>query len=81
MPYYIFSLILTNNSDLEIESTLNVLENLIDARGLKEEDLDTIGEILSNLEGALEVTKLINEGSTQKDALNSFMKRVISVGK
>jgi len=73
--------ILNNNTDLEIESTLNVLENLIDARGLKEEDLDTIGEILSNLEGALEVTKLINEGSTQKDALNSFMKRVISVGK
>lgn len=73
--------ILNNNTDLEIESTLNVLENLIDARGLKEEDLDTIGEILSNLEGALEVTKLINEGSTQKDALNSFMNRVISVGK
>ena len=73
--------ILNNNTDLEIESTLNVLENLIDARGLKEEDLDTIGEVLSNLEGALEVTKLINEGSTQKDALNSFMKRVISVGK
>lgn len=73
--------ILDNNTTIEIESTLNVLENLIDARGLKEEDLDTIGEILSNLEGALEVAKLIDEGSTQKDALNTFMKRVISVGK
>ncbi len=73
--------ILDNNTNVEIESTLNVLENLIDARGLKEEDLDTIGEVLSNLEGALEVGKLIDEGSTQKDALNSFMKRVISVGK
>lgn len=73
--------ILDNNTNIEIESTLNVLENLIDARGLKEEDLDTIGEILSNLEGALEVAKLIDEGSTQKDALNTFMKRVISVGK
>ena len=73
--------ILDNNTNIEIESTLNVLENLIDARGLKEEDLDTIGEILSNLEGALEVAKLIDEGSTQKDALNNFMKRVISVGK
>lgn len=73
--------ILDNNTNIEIENTLNVLENLIDARGLKEEDLDTIGEILSNLEGALEVTKLIDKGSLQKDALNSFMKRVISVGK
>ena len=51
------------------------------SRFVKEEDLDTIGEILSNLEGALEVAKLIDEGSTQKDALNTFMKRVISVGK
>ena len=73
--------ILDNNTNVEIENTLNVLENLIDARGLKEEDLDTIGEILSNLEGALEVTKLIDKGFLQKDALNSFMKRVIAVGK
>ena len=36
---------------------------------------------MSNMEGALEVQKLIKNGMTQKEALNSFMKRVTSVGK
>lgn len=64
-----------------IEETLLVLEKLIDARGIKEEELDVIGELISNLEGSLEVQKLINEGMSQKDALNTFMKRVTSIGK
>ena len=36
---------------------------------------------MSNMEGALEVQKLIKGGMTQKEALNDFMKRVTSVGK
>lgn len=64
-----------------IEETLTVLEDLIDARGLKDEELDVIGELMSNMEGALEVQKLIKGGMTQKEALNDFMKRVTSVGK
>ena len=64
-----------------IEETLLVLEKLIDARGIKEEELDVIGEIMSNLEGSLEVKKLIDKGMSQKDALNTFMKRVTSIGK
>ena len=43
-----------------VEETLLVLEKLIDARGIKEEELDVIGEIMSNLEGSLEVKKLID---------------------
>ena len=64
-----------------VEETLLVLEKLIDARGIKEEELDVIGELISNLEGSLEVKKLIDEGMSQKDALNTFMKRVTSIGK
>lgn len=64
-----------------IEETLTVFEDLIDARGLKDDELDVIGELMSNMEGALEVEKLIKEGKTQKEALNDFMKRVMSVGK
>ncbi len=64
-----------------IEETLTVFEDLIDARGIKDEELDVIGELISNLEGALEVEKLIKEGMTQKEALNTFMKRVSSIGK
>ena len=70
----------TNDSDY-ITETLEVLENLCDARGIKDEELDVIGELMSNMEGALEVQNLIDEGMTQKEALNTFMKRVMSVGK
>ena len=69
-----------NNDQDYIEETLTVLEDLIDARGIEDVELDAIGEIMSNLEGALEVQKLINEGKTQKEALNIFMKRVTTIG-
>jgi hypothetical protein len=68
-----------NDEDFIVE-TLEVFEDLIDARGLKDEELDVIGELMSNMEGALEVEKLIKEGMTQKEALNDFMKRVMSIG-
>jgi|TARA_B110000285_G_scaffold199159_1_gene232126 hypothetical protein len=64
-----------------IEETLTVFEDLIDARGIKDEELDVIGELMSNMEGALEVQKLIKKGMSQKEALNSFMNRVTSIGK
>jgi len=70
-----------NNDEDYITETLEVFEDLIDARGIKDEELDVIGELMSNMEGALEVQKLIREGKTQKEALNEFMKRVMSVGK
>jgi len=69
-----------NDQDYIVE-TLEVLEDLIDARGIKDEELDVIGELMSNMEGALEVQKMINDGESQKEALNAFMKRVMSVGK
>ena len=69
------------NDEDYITETLEVFEDLIDARGLKDEELDVIGELMSNMEGALEVQKLIKGGMTQKEALNDFMKRVMSVGK
>ena len=69
------------NDEDYITETLEVFEDLIDARGIKDEELDVIGELMSNMEGALEVQKLIKEGKTQKEALNEFMKRVTSIGK
>lgn len=70
-----------NNDADYIHETLEVFEDLIDARGIKDEELDVIGELMSNMEGALEVKNLIDEGMTQKEALNAFMKRVTSIGK
>ncbi|MEK9782891.1 MAG: hypothetical protein VW266_08105 [Flavobacteriales bacterium] len=57
--------------------TVEVLISLADAKGIKDEELDVIGELISNLEGAIEVKKQIKEGSPQKEALNAFMQRVV----
>ncbi len=64
-----------NDEDFVIE-TMEVLENLIEAPGIKDEELDVIGELLSNFSGALEVHAEIKSGKAKRDALNDFMKRV-----
>ncbi len=65
-----------NDQDYIIE-TIEVLENLTEVPSLKDEELDVIGELISNMYGALEVQKLMKEGATQKEALNGFMQRVL----
>ena len=72
---HIVSFIEENDEDYVVE-TMETLENLIDAPGLKDEELDVIGELLSNFSGAIEVHKEITSGATKRDALNNFMKRV-----
>jgi hypothetical protein len=62
----------------EIETTIKVLESTSEAASLKEPELEIIGELISNLCGAVEVKQLMNEGFSEKDALNTFMKKVIS---
>ncbi len=65
-----------NDEDYVLE-TIETLEFLTEFPALKDEELDVIGELISNLYGAIEVNKLVKEGVTQKEALNLFMKRVL----
>ena len=65
-----------NDQDYLIE-TIEVLEALTEVSSLKDEELDVIGELISNMYGALEVQKMIKEGMDKKEALNTFMKRVL----
>jgi hypothetical protein len=60
-----------------IEEAIEVLESLTEVPTLKDEELDVIGELISNLYGSLEVQKSIQNGESKKDALNGFMKRVL----
>ena len=64
------------NDEDYIEETLEVLEHLCDFSGIKDEEIDVLGEMISNLYGALEAHKEIKEGTSNKEALNNFMKRV-----
>jgi len=64
-----------------IKICIDILERFIDARGIKEEELDVLGELLSNLEGATEVITLMQDNKISKtQALNIFMNRVTTVG-
>ena len=65
-----------NDQDYVIEA-LEVLEALTEVPSLKDEELDVVGELISNMYGALEVNKMIKDGMGKKEALNSFMKRVL----
>ncbi|SEM83963.1 hypothetical protein SAMN05216436_10883 [bacterium A37T11] len=65
-----------NDEDYVLE-TIETLEYLTESSALKDEELDVIGELISNFYGALEVNKLVKSGMEQKDALNAFMKRVL----
>jgi len=65
-----------NDQDYLIE-TIEVLEALTEVSSLKDEELDVIGELISNLYGALEVHKMTTTGMNKKEALNTFMKRVL----
>lgn len=73
---HIVEFIEKNDEDYVVES-MELLEDLIEAKGIKDEELDVIGELLSNFSGALEVSKEMKKGTPQKEALNGFMKRVM----
>jgi DNA-binding phage protein len=73
---HLFQFIEENDQDYLIE-TIEVLEALTEVSSLKDEELDVIGELISNLYGALEVQKMIKEGMDKKEAVNTFMKRVL----
>lgn len=73
---HLLSFVEENDQDYLIE-TIEVLENLTELDKISDEELDVIGELISNMYGVLEVDKMIKEGTPKKEALNGFMKRVL----
>lgn len=65
-----------NDQDYLVEA-IEVLESLTEVSSLKDEELDVIAELISNMYGAIEVDKMVKDGTPKKDALNNFMKRVL----
>jgi len=65
-----------NDEDYVLE-TIETLEALTEVSSIKDEEMDVIGELISNMYGALEVQKSIKDGVPEKEALNQFMKRVL----
>lgn len=61
----------------DVSKAIDVLEHVSQVRGMKDQELDLIGELISNMSGALSVAHDIKEGVPKNDALNGFMKRVM----
>ena len=73
---HLTNFIADNDVDYVLE-TIETLEALTEVSSLKDEELDVIGELISNLYAAVEVDKLVKEGQAPKDAINAFMQRVM----
>jgi uncharacterized protein YerC len=73
---HLTSFIEENDQDYLLE-TIETLEALTEVPSLKDDELDVIGELISNMYGALEVHKMVKDGTPKKEALNLFMKRVL----
>lgn len=66
-----------NQTPENLEKTLEVLESFCEFRGTSEEDLNVTGELITNICGALEVHANVQNGMSEKDALNSFAQKVL----
>ncbi len=66
-----------NNSTAQIENCIEVLESYTEYNRITDEELDIIGELITNLCGAVEVHKMIEDGMPERDAANTFAQKVL----
>ena len=66
-----------NNEVEKIEHAIEVLESFTEHRSVSENEMDVIGELLTNLCGAVEVHKMVESGVPERDAANNFAQKVL----
>ena len=66
-----------NNSTANIESCIEVLESYCEYNRITDEEMDIIGELITNLCGAVEVQQMIEDGMPERDAANAFAQKVL----
>lgn len=66
-----------NNSPEQIQSCIEVLESYSEYSRITDEEMDIIGELITNLCGAVEVHQMIADGMPERDAANAFAKKVL----
>ncbi len=66
-----------NNDAEKLQNTIEVLESFTEHRSVTDEEMDVIGELLTNLCGAVEVHQMIENGESEIDAANLFVKKVM----
>lgn len=66
-----------NNSPEQIQHCIEVLESFSEYNRITDEEMDVIGELITNLCGAAEVAQMIENGMDERDAANNFAKKVM----
>ena len=66
-------------TEKDIDTAINILEVIGMSRGISVKELEVIGELISNLEGAkIVIDQHRHYGTPMKESLNNFMQRVIN---
>jgi hypothetical protein len=66
-----------NNNQEQLAHTVEVLESFTEHRSVTDEEMDVVGELITNICGAIEVHKMIDNGVPERDAANNFVKKVL----
>lgn len=66
-----------NNADEKLQNCIEVLEDYCEYNRITNEELDVIGELITNLCGAVEVNQMITNGMSERDAANTFAQKVL----
>lgn len=66
-----------NNSAENLEKAVEVLESFTEFRGVTDEQLSVIGDLMTDILGAIEVHEQVKNGTSEKDALNGFAQKVM----
>lgn len=77
MKLPVFKNLAKNVSVEAMEQALEVLEVYADSPAVKDDEKEAIGEIISNICGAMEMKSMLDNGMSERDAANQFMQRVL----
>ena len=66
-----------NNSAENLEKAVEVLESFTEFRGVTDEQMSVIGDLMTDMLGAIEVHEQVKNGTSEKDALNGFAQKVM----
>lgn len=78
MKLPVFKNLAKNVSVEAMETALEVLETYADSPAIKEPEQEVIGEMISNICGAIEMKQMMEEeGMDERTAANTFMQRVM----
>jgi len=66
-----------NNTPEALQNTIDVLESFTEHRSVTDTDMDVVGELITNLCGAVEMHEMIANGMSERDAANGFAQKVL----